>query len=112
MALIAFETEQFVTPLSNFHFSSGDAIRRRADVIRRRGGPSWAVSSNVRVPVSVDPSSLVLSSPTSVLMSRCLALARFALGSSLRTGSRPLSSGRGLSSGTIPRSLTVGKPCL
>ncbi|XP_003450104.1 heat shock protein 75 kDa, mitochondrial [Oreochromis niloticus] len=41
-------------------------------------------------------------------MSRCLALARFALGSSQRTSSRLVSSARGLSSPPVSRSLTGG----
>lgn len=50
--------------------------------------------------------------PLSVIMSRCLALARFALGSSQRANSRLIACARGLSSRTVSRPVTGGKLCL
>lgn len=51
----------------------------------------------------------VLVSPSSVNMSRCLSLARFALGSSQRVNPRLMSCARGLSCRTFSPTITGGK---
>ncbi|KAF3846357.1 hypothetical protein F7725_003435 [Dissostichus mawsoni] len=89
-----------------FNFTSGSVMDTLMTSLHGAvAGPFSLTSSGVcpSVSRSVDLSSC----PLSVNMSRCLALARFALGSS-RTNSRLTSCLRGLSSGVTSRSFTGG----
>ena len=112
--MVRYSTKCDCNRLSDAHF----LIRQGEDAPYRRHhearGPDCVVSFGVCVSlrVNLSPGQSVFVSlvcPTTVLMSRCLALARFVLGSSRGTGTRLTTCTRGLSSRTASRSLSAGE---